>query len=334
MRIDNGIVLVADRVVNHKKAALSNVDYELTEDLYFEQIFSTIKLISNNVYHYHSPKEFIDTIHKHTDDIVISLWSGKKSRNRKTLIPSICEAYNICYVGADTYTQILCQDKTLSKEFCKKLGMPTPDYILMRSEEDLKGLYALEPPLVVKPNLEGGSIGISKDNLVYSHEKASKLARTLFKIYKQPILIEKFICGQEVSINMFGSRSGILLYEIIEINLSQYNIDLSKTLYGYEYKKNSDYEESKLITDNFTAIEKSIAEDIFNTLDKVEMLRIDGRVNDSGFFMIELSPDIHLGENATFAKAFAMKGISYKEMLYQLINNSIDNHQYQNASTK
>jgi hypothetical protein len=56
-------------------------------------------------------------------------------------------------------------------------------------------------------------------------------------------------------------------------------------------------------------------------LGKVENLRIDGRLWNNEFKLMELSPDIHFGKGSTFSHAFRAIGFSYEEMMRMLIEN-------------
>lgn len=75
--------------------------------------------------------------------------------------------YNIKYVGADVYNRIICQDKNISKELAKKAGILVPDSVTINSLDNLNtfNLHLLKYPVVIKPLMEGSSIGITKNSL-------------------------------------------------------------------------------------------------------------------------------------------------------------------------
>ena len=88
-----------------------------------------LELISDTVTMYKSPSEFCQNINQHKDSIVLSTYYGEAAKNSKALIPGMCEANHMLYVGADSYTQMLCNDKYLSKkyiysEYCTYAGSP------------------------------------------------------------------------------------------------------------------------------------------------------------------------------------------------------------------
>ena len=327
-RIDSKIVLIADRIDSFQNIELGSDFLEQIEDAYFNEIYNGLKEICKEVIHYQSPKDFLKNIAKHKNDIVFPIWSGRHSRNRRALVPSICEAYGLAYVGADTYANIICQDKLLSKQFAGKYGIKTADYLLYEGIEDNLLLQSLKLPLVIKPNFEGGSIGISKDNLVYDYSQAKDKVHELYSIYQQSILIEEFIPGQEVSIILLGNSNNISFSEVVELYCQKGNLDFEKNIYSYEIKKehNDICLAHKLITDIFPDETLNQAHSMFKKLGKVEAIRIDGRFNGKDFYLIELSPDIHFGVGCTFSDAFKLCGISYIDMLYMILKNTINNY--------
>ncbi len=320
------IVFVSDLVEDHQNASRESLNLEFTEIEYYEDVYEVLSKIANEVIHYESPKLLLENIQTHKDDIVLSIWSGISSRNRRALIPSICEAYNIKYVGADTYTSIVCQDKSLSHQFCKKYGVNVPDHIIIEKESDLMQIKYLDLPLVVKPNFEGGSIGISQSNLVTNHDEAIDLARNLFLYFKDSIIVEKFIRGDEVSFILFGNRTKIKIAECIKLELETKEKDIKDILYGLEIKKRGIYNEiNSCITES---IDKNLIkklEKLFFSFYKADIIRIDGRMDENNnFYCIELSPDVYLGKLSSIYKAFEYNGYSYKEMFVNLLQNSLN----------
>lgn len=321
------VLLVADLVDDHEGAKLDSMDLELVEDTYFRDLSDTLSQICNSVTHYPNPQMLMRNLHyhQHQDCVVFSVWSGQASRNRRALVPSICEAYGMRYVGADTYTNIICQDKAVSKKLIVDLGFSTPAWVLITSDADLRGIEALSTPLVVKPNYEGGSIGISSENLVHSHEKAVTLSKKLMALFEEPILVEEFVPGREVCMCLFGDKNSTRFIEATEIFIKDDPQRLITDLWGYELKKQTGVRKGyRLVTQELSRETISRAERLFTVLEKVEVLRIDGRLNDEGVFsVIELTPDIHMGRNASFAKAFDYKGIDYQKMLEMILLNTL-----------
>ncbi len=321
--MNKNVVLIADRVLEFDDININNRNLECIPPNYFNQIFEGLSQISPKVTHYNSPQEFCCNIAMHTDDIVLSIWSGIGSKFRKGLIPAICEANNICYVGADPYIHTLCQDKFLTKNIASQFGLISANSILYYTEQDYNNIYNLQLPLVIKPNYEGGSNGISQDNLVYSYKEALSLAQKLLEIFKQPILIEEYIEGSEICTSIIGSYNHIDLLDASQLVID--GIDYyTKTLYGYESKVQNPDNRKLISGSHFLTPElKKSFEKIFYGIGKTELLRIDGRINKDGkFCLIELTPDAYLGIRGSTTFCAQKNGISYYKMLDLLLENA------------
>ena len=318
------IVLVTDRVTSHDTATLSTKTLEALSDSYFNDLSGALRAIDPGLTIYSSPRQLIENAGRHQDALVVSTWSGQGSRNRRALVPAICEAYGIRYYGADAYVMATCQDKQLSKEICHEFGLETPPGVLVRGAGDLELLGGLEPPLVVKPNLEGGSIGISSRNLAGDARTAADLALELLDIYRQPILVESFIEGDEISIPIVGTPAEIKLIEAMALGFEDRSIDIRGKLYGYETKKDDNVIKTRSVwTDRMSPETMANAGRLFQGLGKVGAMRIDGRLRDGALYVIELTPDVALERGCYLHCAFEHNGFSYQEMIREIVDNEL-----------
>lgn len=323
IHMDRNGVLIADRVADFNHITVRNRDLECIPPAYFNQIYDGLSKICPLVTHYNSPQYFCQNLDKHKNDIVLSIWSGIGSKFRKGLVPSICETNNICYVGADPYVHILCQDKFMTKVLAAQFGLTSARSVLYYSTDSIKSIYCLQLPLVVKPNFEGGSNGISQKNLVYDYKEAVSLAQDLYDYFQQPILIEEYIEGNEICTSIIGSYDNIDLLDASQlvINGEEYYID---TLYGYESKVQEP--ENRILVSGSKFLDQKLRksfEQIFFQIGKTEILRIDGRVNKKGeFFLIELTPDAYLGKRGSTAFCAAQNNIAYEQMLELILQNA------------
>lgn len=328
------IVLVADDVdYDGTTLDINNRLLDRPHRSYVDEMLTTLKSIHPKVVWYDSPAKFISKIDLHKADLIFPYWFGANSRNRHSLIPAICESADIRYLGGDAYTKIVCNDKNLSKHLCREAGLNTPKSILINAEADFLFLEQLTYPCVVKPLFEGSSLGISQDNLVSSGGVAKKLARHLLDEFKQPVLIEEYVPGKEVSICIIGWGSKIKLWEAGERYVKNEDNYFLTRLYSYQEKKREDMQLAlRSVRDKITPHILDACWKIFNMLDKVEFMRIDGRLHEEGFSVIELTPETHMGADAEFCGSFMTQGRTYSEILTILIENCLERYQNQNAS--
>ena len=81
------IIFVSDYTTNHVKTNLSTETLEMPEHEYFEEIYGALEEIGNSFNYVKSPKELIKKITLVKNPLVLSIWSGKTSKNRKGFVP-------------------------------------------------------------------------------------------------------------------------------------------------------------------------------------------------------------------------------------------------------
>ena len=325
--LDRGVVLLADRLYcKEKDFDLNSNKLEQISDDYFSDIFNALRNIAPRIVHYNSPAELIDNAHKHKKDIVFTVYGGHSSRNRLALVPAICEAYGIKYVGADAYNRIICQDKNVSKELAKRKGLKVPNAILGSCLEDFAAIESLIFPVVVKPLMEGSSIGISKKSLCSNIHEATLLALDVLNKYQQPVLVEEFISGHEIVVCCIGNSKEIKLCEAVEVYNPQDENYFHHCLYTNDIKHSNTVEtKHRIITEKLPEFTMRRLEAIFTSFGKMDFMRIDGRVYKNDFIFIEFTPDAYIGGHSSFADVYRAKGLTYERVLQDIIETaSID----------
>lgn len=256
--------------------------------------------------------------------LVMTIYGGAGSRNRMALVPATCEALGLPYMGADAYNRVVCQDKYLSKIIAREIGLDTSPAVLVRDVADLPLINALTPRLVVKPNLEGSSIGIGAKNLVTTHEAAKKLALELLARFRQPILVEEFVPGREVCFCVSGDESGVNFLQAVEdIHTTQEGF-FRDQLYSADIKQNRWNEMGhRLVTDEMTGALRDTLCRLFSCLGKVDYVRVDCRIDAGACKLIEITPDPFLARDGSFGEAFELSGLGYENGLRMLVSNSV-----------
>lgn len=274
---------------------------------------------------YTSPAAFEANLNQHSEDIVFPMYYGAASPNSKGIVPALCEAAGISYVGADAYAQIICNDKFLSKQYAANFGVCSPNGQLLRhpSPGDAEYLSHLSLPLIVKPNFGGGSTGISSSNLVYSYQAAADLACKLYQYIKIPIIVEEYVKGYEVELILAGTQKNIRFSEEVQLLMGS-KCYFDNDIWGFEAKDIDDSNIDFQISNYISEEDRQNLFEVFKSFQKLEVVRFDGRVQNGRFYLMELSPDCYLGEDCAVAFAFQSKGYTHTEMLRFLIDNALN----------
>ena len=113
------------------------------------------------------------------------------------------EFLRIPYTGSGVLGSALAMDKARTKLVWQARGLPTPPHETIDAASDLRGVAArLGLPLVVKPVLEGSSIGITKVTAAAQMDEAFALAVN----YESAVIAEKFIEGPEYTASIVDDR--------------------------------------------------------------------------------------------------------------------------------
>ncbi len=99
-------------------------------------------------------------------------------------IQALLKLMSVPYTGSGVMASSLAMDKLKTKQIWLAMGLPTPDFCTLDSERScVQALEKLSLPLIVKPVLEGSSIGMSKveskDELIPAWKKARQCGGTV-----------------------------------------------------------------------------------------------------------------------------------------------------------
>jgi D-alanine-D-alanine ligase len=258
-------------------------------------------------------------------DIVFSIAEMDGYRYREAIASTLCELMGIPYVLSKPDVMTIALDKNICNLLVKQLGILVPDWFLVKKEKDLKKIDLSDFPYIVKPVAEGSSIGIDNDSIVYDENQAFNKAKYLLDQYNQPVLIQKFITGKEITIGVIENKSKIIALKPIEISdkiSGKYSVN------GVENKKqSSENEPFKLLKDvDLEAKIQCRAIAIFEYIGCRDTARIDFRVDELGnLFFIEINPLTDYTPRRDFCKSAFAFGLNYTTLLQTIILNAWEN---------
>ena len=119
------------------------------------------------------------------------------------VIQSVLEILELPYTGSGVLASALAMDKLRCKELLQGSGLPTPAYMKLEETTDMNHVGAtLGFPVMVKPTLEGSSIGMSKVEQESDLDDAWQVAAK----YGNSVLAEQWIHGKEYTVAILGQK--------------------------------------------------------------------------------------------------------------------------------
>lgn len=275
-------------------------------------------------------REFLTSILTEPLDLVWNLAEGEGiGRCRESRVPAALEMLNIPYTGSDPLALAAALDKDVAKRLVATAGVEVPRGIAIgpgeeqfdAAEKISRLADALEFPWILKPAFEGSSKGIRARCLVDATTEALDVYRTLAGDYEQPILLEEFIDGDEVTVGLIGNPGEFSFIEAMRVVPTRgegrfvYSIELKR-----DWSENVRYEAPARIADELRERLLTSATNAFTALGCRDVARIDYRIRNGTPYFIEanplpgLAPDwsdlVILGKGA---------GLSYVDMVRMIL---------------
>jgi D-alanine-D-alanine ligase len=164
-------------------------------------------------------------------DVVFIALHGKYGEDG--CLQGLLDILGLPYVGSGVLASALAMNKAISKRLFRLEGLLCPKDVLVSShalrKEGLQGVIGqitkgLDYPMVIKPNKQGSTIGLT---VVRSSEDLESAVLNAFK-YDDEVLVEEYISGTDITVGVLGNEEPQAL-PVIEIR--------SVTgLYDYEAK--------------------------------------------------------------------------------------------------
>ncbi len=264
-------------------------------------------------------------IKKLRPDFIFNIAEGLYGRSREAQMPLILEMNGIPYSGSGPLCLALCLDKVKTKEILMYHGIPTPKFQVFHDGKE-KTDKRLKFPMICKLIHEGSSMGLSKDSIVKNKTELRRQIKCLLKKYKQDVLVEEFINGQEFTIGVIGNEK-LEFFPILEIYLDKYPGKFDALTYEAKGIEHDDIYSGlpRNMNDKLRHEIYKLAEKTFKATYCRDFARIDIRLDEKGKpHVLELNPLPGLSpslENVSFfPKAARLGGIGYNKLVNKMLD--------------
>ena len=227
------------------------------------------------------------------------------------------EQLGIPYTGSGVMACAMGMDKITTKIIWLSHGLPTPAYVTLPAGADLSKVVAqLGLPLIVKPPLEGSTIGITKVSL----ESELKGAVDLAAGFDPVVLAEQFITGREFTVAILGSGAGARALPIVEIVAPGGNYDYQNKYFTDDTKY---FCPAPLDAPLAAEIER-IAVQAFLALGCEGWGRVDVllRAADNKSFLLEVNTSPGMTSHSLVPMAARAVGIGYEDLCVEILQSA------------
>lgn len=228
-------------------------------------------------------------------------------------IQGLLDVMQIPYTGTGVLGSAVAMDKLLTKQIWKSEGLPTPPYVVLESEQDCQqAIELLDLPLMIKPVLEGSSIGMSKvmdaADMIPAWKRAMDCDCT--------VIAEKFVQGKEYTAAILGDRV-----------LPMILLETPRDFYDYQAKYDSDDTQYICPCGLDAEVEKllaSMARKAFSAIHGRGWGRVDFMLDEHGQpWMIEVNTIPGMTDHSLVPMAAKQAGIDFNTLVLEILRGTL-----------
>jgi D-alanine-D-alanine ligase len=284
-------------------------------------------------------RPFLQALLNTPPDLVFNFAEGTGiSRSREARVPAVCEMLGVPYTGSDPLALAVALDKDMTRRLVESLGITVPQGITLPPPPgNYEGDYAEFPaileaagmsyPVIAKPTCEGSSKGIRNRCVIREASDFGPTVTELWRNYRQPVLVEEFIAGDEVTVGIVGNDppEPIGVMRMLPKHPSEHFI------YSLEVKRNwqahVEYEApAKLPRDVIQAVEAD-ALAVFAGLGCRDVARADFRIRDGIPYFLEINPLPGLSPDSGDIVFLAYRmGLTYPQLIGKILDAALQRY--------
>jgi D-alanine-D-alanine ligase len=272
-------------------------------------------------------REFLEKLLADPPEFVFNFAEGQGvGRAREARVPAVLEMLGIPYSGSDPLTLAATLDKDCAKRLAASAGVPVPADVLVRPDDDLDAVLAAAPlPAIVKPAWEGSSKGIRSKSLVDRREDLPAAINALWRDHRQPVLVEEFIDGPELTVGILGNQPA-QIFGVMQVVPLQ---PTARFVYSLEIKRDYLRQVRYDVPPQLPAAQVQAVEQMalraYRALSCRDVSRIDFRLREGVPYFLEINPlpGLHPESSDLVIMARAV-GWSYERLIGTILQAALD----------
>jgi D-alanine-D-alanine ligase len=276
-------------------------------------------------------REFLSNIMCQRVDLVFNIAEGLGNyRSREAQAPSVLEMLGVPYSGSDPLCLAVSLEKPLAKRLVSFSGVATPRWQVVSDTRQLKEVEwsQFSLPAFAKPAHEGSSKGIRMTSRLENSQQIVEAVTGLLEYYQQPVMVEEFISGEEVTVGVIGNSPPkvVGIMRVVPRKKTDYFV------YSLEVKRDW---ESLLTYECPALLGKGVLQDIadsslkaYEALGCRDFARMDFRIGPDGTpYFLEINPLPGLNPKSGDLPIMAGKmGWTYEALISAVLNAALQRY--------
>ncbi len=278
-------------------------------------------------------RAFLEAVLREPPDLVFNFAEGSGiSRSREARVPAVCEMLGIPYTGSDPLALAVSLDKDMTRRLAESAGLTVPKGITISfPSEPYDGDFSeylpvlaeagLPLPVIAKPVCEGSSKGVRSKSLIHTAEELGPTVLALWNDYHQPILVEEFISGDEVTVGITGNDppQPLGIMRVIPKQPTEhfvYSLEVKR-----DWNNTVDYEAPAKLPPAVSQAVLADALSVFSALGCRDVARVDFRIRDGVPYFLEINPLPGLNpESGDLCYLAYRLGLTHADLVKQILD--------------
>jgi D-alanine-D-alanine ligase len=282
--------------------------------------------------------------------LVLNLCDGDEVNNTPGVsVIHELEKQGLIYTGSDDHFYRITTSKIPMKKAFNEAGVPTANWrVITEKQGSIRGICKrVGTPLIIKPAVSGGSMGVSVKNVVNSEEELTCRAVEIYKGYRgwnllaDGLFVEQFITGPEFTTFITGSADdpdNCIVYEPVErvfhesLPESEKFLSFDRLWEIYEDENpmpgNENFYEYKPVRPALIPELKKLSLDAYHACGGKGYTRIDIRQDavTGKLYVLEVNAQCGLSEdenNTSIGAILKVSGISFTTIIVEILKDAL-----------
>jgi D-alanine-D-alanine ligase len=243
-------------------------------------------------------------------DLVFLALHGGSGENGT--VQAVLDLAGIPYTGSGRLGSAVGWDKDVAKRLFLAAGVPTPDWLMAPQTADTVE-HRIGFPLIVKPNGQGSTVGLT----LVKEKKNFDAAVALASGFDQDVMIERYVPGRELTVGVLEDRA-LAVGEIIPKTGPIFDYAAKYQAGGAEeiFPANITPEQTARAQDLALRVHRGLKLDVYS--------RVDFRMDpDGGLWCLEVNTLPGLTSGSLLPRAAAAVGISFPELCEKICRGAL-----------